>query len=285
MVSSIAPFRACLYTLRTKMLSLFASIAILAMGPLLHGVMRQRRAALPVLDGFIFVAIGGLVLQHTVVESFNVAGWPVIPVALIGFLGPTVGEKVLHRAAEQVHRAALALAMLGLAFHAALDGMALARPEAGVGALALAVILHRIPVSLTIWILLRPPYGVLAAAGALGVVALATTVGFYAGRPLLGDGHGGVGVGLFQALVAGSLLHVVVHRSPLLPEGSGWRLYEGLGALAGAVLLWALVAMGSHEGHQHEAGGHGKALLEYGVPLGLAAVAVCLPRRKHDHQH
>ncbi len=268
------------------MVSLLISVVILISGPLLHVVMRQRRTALPVLDGFIFVTIGGLVLQHTVAESYQVAGWPVIPAALLGFLGPTVGEKVLHRAAEQVHRAALALAMVGLAFHAALDGVALARPEAGVGALALAVILHRIPVSLTIWILLRPPYGVLAAAGALGVVAAATAAGFYAGRPLIGDGHG-VGVGLFQALVAGSLLHVVVHRSPLRPDGGAWRIQVGLGALAGAALLWAMMAVGSHEGHHHhEAEGHGLLFLEYGVPLALALVSECLPRRRHgQHEH
>lgn len=269
------------------MVSLLISLAVLALGPVLHRLALRTRFILPVLDGFIFVAIGGLVLQHTVVESFHLAGWPVVPVALLGFLGPTIGEKVLHRAAVHVHRAALALAMLGLAFHAALDGVALARSstsEAGIAALALAVILHRVPVSLTIWVLLRPPYGLAAALGTLGIVALSTVAGFFAGGPLLLGDSPGPAVGLFQALVAGSLLHVVVHRSPLRHEGGGgWRLTEGLGALAGVMLLWALMAVAPGEAHHHEAEGLRGPLLEYGVPLGLALVAVCLPRSRHDH--
>ena len=271
------------------MVSLLISLLVLALGPVLHRMALKTRIVLPVLDGFIFVAIGGLVLQHAVVESFHLAGWPVVPVALLGFVGPTIGEKVLHRAAVQVHRATLALAMLGLGFHAALDGVALARSsasEAGIAALALAVILHRVPVSLTIWILLRPPYGLAAALGTLGFVALSTVVGFFAGGLLLGDSPGPA-IGLFQALVAGSLLHVVVHRSPLQHEGAyGWRLPRGLGALAGAVLLWALVAVTPGEDHHHEAEGLMGPLLEYGVPLGLALIAVCLPRSRSDHhQH
>ena len=268
------------------MLSLLISLVVLALGPVLHRVALRSRFTMPVLDGFIFVAIGGLVLQHTLLESFREVGWPMVPAALLGFLGPTIGEKVLHRAAVHVHRAALALAMLGLALHAALDGVALARSqsaEAGIAALALAVILHRIPVSLTIWILLRPPYGVAAALAALGVVALSTVAGFFAGGPLLGHGPG-LGVVMFQALVAGSLLHVVVHRSPLqAKEGGPWRLPEGIGALAGAALLWALVVVAPGAEHHHEAGGHLGSLLEYGIPLGLAVIAVCRPRGHHDH--
>ncbi len=268
------------------MLSLLISIAILALGPALHWLALRARFTLPVLDGFIFVTIGGLVLLHSVVESFYLAGWPVVPVALLGFVGPTIGEKVLHRAAVHVHRAALALAMLGLALHAAMDGMALARAVpsgAGIAALSLAVILHRIPVSLTIWVLICRPYGRPAALGTLGVVALATAVGFFAGGPLLGD-HPGAALGLFQALVAGSLLHVVVHRSPLHADGGGWRLPEGIGALAGAALLWAVSqAQAPGHDHQHEHGGLWGTVLIYGVPLGLALVAVVVPRSRHDH--
>lgn len=278
----------CIPCAGSIMLSLSIGVAVLSLGPVLHRVALRMPFTLPVLDGFIFVAIGGLVLQHSVMESFHLAGWPVVPVALLGFVGPTIGEKVLHRAAHHVHRAALTLAMAGLAFHAALDGLALARsatPEAGITALALAVILHRIPVSLTIWVLLRPPYGVAAALATLGLVGLSTVAGFFAGGPLLGDSPG-PGVGLFQALVAGSLLHVVVHRSPLQSGHGAWRLPEGLGALAGAVLLWTIMAVAPHEDHDHHnAGEHWEMVLNYGIPLGLAIVAVCLPRSRHDHHN
>lgn len=265
------------------MLSLLTSIVVLAVGPVLHRLALSARPVLPLLDGFIFVTIGGLVLQHTVVESFALAGWPVVLVALIGFMGPTVGEKLLHRAAKQVHRAALVLAMAGLAFHAMLDGMALEGAQSGgaLAALALAVILHRVPVSLTIWILLSAPHGSLAALGTLGLVALSTVIGFFLGGPLL-EQIPGPAVGLFQALVAGSLLHVVVHRSSLRLEQGSWRLSEAAGALMGALLLGILVTVAPEQGHHH-AGELLEPLLHYVVPVALVVAAVLLPRGRHHH--
>jgi len=80
------------------------------------------------------------------------------------------------------------------------------------------------------------------------VVAAATVAGGLAGgvmEMLMEDR----GWGVFQALVAGSLLHVILHRSYPLGEGSvaKVRLQAGIGALGGIALLWGI-------GIQHDAG-------------------------------
>lgn len=261
------------------MIALLASIAALSIGPLLHRLALRKRSVLPVLDGFTFVAISGLVLLHVLVQSFHAAGAPALLLLLVGLAGPTLGERLLHRAAHHVHRAALTLAMVGLALHAALDGMALARAGSDHGAeLALAVILHRVPVSLAIWVLLRPPYGVAAALGVLTLTAASTVAGYALGVPLVGS-EMGPGVGLFQALVAGSLMHVVMHRSPLHTGQSAWRVGVGLGGLLAAGLLVALHLVHGHEGHASV----WAEVLAFGLPVALVVVALVLPRRAHKH--
>ena len=222
------------------------SILALAVGPLLYQLARLTGFMLAALDGFIFVAMGGLVLLHVMPESFAMAGWPAIAAALLGLLAPGFVEHRLHGVARQAHAAALLLALFGLGLHAFMDGMALV--ESGQGGdhahhmLPMAVLLHRLPVGLTIWFLLRSVYGVRAGLGALGLIAVSTMIGFGVGEEAIGHLES-QGRGLFQAVVAGSLLHVVLHRSYPLGEGEGSgksHLHAGLGALGGLALLWGI---------------------------------------------
>lgn len=240
------------------MLALISSIAALAVGPLVHFWVHARPAPLAVLEGFILTAIGGLVLLHILPHGWEVAGWPVAVAALVGALGPEVVERLFHHgAARRVHLLALGLALAGLLVHAALDGVALvggAHGEFGSSdtGMTLAVILHRIPVGLTIWWLLRHPHSPALALGTLGLIAVATVVGYGIGPRLLA-GLSGRGLGLFQALVAGTLLHVVWHcphgHPPALADGqdhtdhahpSRWSWPTAIGGLIGLALVAAL---------------------------------------------
>ena len=73
------------------------------------------------------------------------------------------------------------------------------------------MVLHRIPVSLVIWWLVRPRYGTpLAAAGIAALVAV-TLLGYVVGTEVLDAVHG-LGGDLYQAFVSGSLVHVVFHQ-------------------------------------------------------------------------
>ncbi len=153
------------------------------------------------------------------------------------------------------------------------------------GDLALAVILHRIPVSLAIWMLTVPLFGRRAAIGVLLAVGASTVAGFELGGRLFGVTDSAT-FAVFSAFVAGSLVHVIFHGAGGAPAGLTTRtrrVSELAGALSGAALVASL-----HFGHQHgPSTGFGDRLLDLSLEsapallLGftLAGVfAVALPR-------
>lgn len=243
------------------MLLLVISLLALVVGPLLFRLADRAQWAVQALDGFIMISVAGLVLLHVVPHSVEVAGAWALGVALIGFVGPGLIESYLHRAARSTHLATMVLACIGLVVHEFFDGVALGLPAAGHehhatghehydegSLLAMAVVLHRLPVAVTVWWLLRPVLGVAAAALTLGGLGLATVAGFaFAGTvaPWMDEAW----IGFLQCLVAGSLLHVVVHRPPPLAasapqpgpaSAARGNLHAGLGALLGVLALAAI---------------------------------------------
>lgn len=227
------------------------SILALILGPLLYRLVRRREPMLLLLDGFIFVTIGGLILFYVLPESVEQGGWWAIFFALLGLLGPTLIEKGFHRAAHQTHLAALALGIAGVGLHGLIDGTALAEQGPGVRAggslLPLAVILHRFPEGLTIWWLLRPSFGLRTAVATLSLVGLSTVAGFTIGPWMTGHLSGDA-IAWFQAFLAGSLLHVIFHQPHLREEDcachqrslqTGW--FAGSGAILGVALLALLI--------------------------------------------
>jgi len=235
---------------------LVISLVALVVGPLLYRVADPVRTLLAGLDGFVVTSVGGLVLVHIIPHGVAAAGPLALVLALVGFFGPGLIESTLHTAARQAHAATLLLAVGGLTVHAFFDGVALAAPEAGahggVSVLATAVVVHRLPIAITIWWLLRPSSGRGIAVGTLTGLGVATIAGY-----TLGDSVGGHmdarWLGLFQALVAGSLLHVVVHRPSMLPARTKLeRFTAGIGALAGIGMVAALAD--THLPLQHESG-------------------------------
>jgi len=239
------------------------SIAVLAVGPLLIGFVQRSGQVLLALDGFVLVSVGGLVLADVIPHALEHGGGFALPIVLLGLLGPALLERGLHRAAHHVHTAALLLGLAGLVLHAGIDGLALSGTQGSEISknLATAVLLHRLPEGLTIWWLLRPVYGSRIALATLGLVAGSTAGGMaLAGHASLAES--GAMPALIEALVGGSLLHVVIHRphpSVHQPRPGRWHVAAGLGALAGALLLYAIISQG--EGH-HGPGplGDGSAL-------------------------
>ncbi len=242
---------------------LTSSLIALLVGPLIYGAVRRRDMMLSMLDGFIFVTITGLVLFYILPGSFSYGGWLTLVFALVGLFGPTLLEGLFRRSARRTHIITLILGLLGVGLHAFLDGTALAHHHFFLNGssehlLPLAVILHRLPVGLTVWWLLRPNFGRRMAGSALGLIAFATVAGFSLG-PALTAGITSEGIAWFQALVAGSLLHVVFHQ-PHLAKGkscgcgestleNNW--YEGVGALVGLALT-AILAQGGSVLHAEE---------------------------------
>jgi uncharacterized membrane protein YraQ (UPF0718 family) len=135
--------------------------------------------------------------------------------------------------------------------------------------LPLAVILHRFPVGLTIWWLLRPANPLWVPLAVLVGLAVSTAVGFFWGGEVTTN-LSGQGVAWFQALVAGSLLHVVLHRPHARSSedccaaeappahschddheapASANSWWAGLGGLAGALLLVLLLGQDFFQPH------------------------------------
>ena len=113
---------------------------------------------------------------------------------------------IFHLASKTAHVALLALAALALVLHAVIDGIAL-MPASG-GGLAIAVILHRIPVGMAIWWTFRPGIGDIAAIGAFVLVIAATAATYFFGATFIEMAESQL-LALFQAFVAGALVNLV----------------------------------------------------------------------------
>ena len=229
---------------------LILSVAALAVGPLVYQAARTGGGyMLATLDGFIYAAIGGLVLIHLLPESYLLGGWLALAGGAIGLFLPSMVEHRLGRLARKAHAVALLLGLIAIGLHAFMDGLALTTADSLAGSghrhmLPMAVVLHRLPVGLTVWFLLRPLYGMRTALACLALIGIATTAGYASGETVhaLMESRAR---GIFQAVVAGSLLHVLLHRSyPIsgVAQATRGRWLAGLGALGGVALIWFITA-------------------------------------------
>ena len=106
-------------------------------------------------------------LIHILPDSFQLIGMEIFLVAPLGFALPWSIHQWWHRQHLTNRKVVITLALLGLTLHGAMDGIALFAPVSGAPPghsnaawmLALAVILHRLPMALAIWWLSRPQVG------------------------------------------------------------------------------------------------------------------------------
>ena len=217
---------------------LLLSTVALFLGPLLQRSLRWAKAAMATLDGFVLLLVVGIILGRLIPAAYSAAGWPTLPIAVAGYLAVRQIERMQHVGGRRAHKVAVVLGLLGLAMHEFLDGLALAmgrgdHDHAADALLPLAIVLHRIPVGLSVWWLLKR-LGTGWSLVGLVFIAGSTALGYGLSTELF-EHSGGVGIGIFQSLVAGALLHVVVH------EQQGGRgnhvVFEGIGGLAAIGLL------------------------------------------------
>lgn len=198
----------------TSVAFLVLSMVALAVGPLLSLRLHRRHWFWSSLEGFILFSVGGFVFLDVLPHAFEKLGWWSFLVAMAGFLAPIVLGKLRSVTQHRAQTIALVLALVGLLLHAILDGVALGMStssNSGFSSLAMAVVLHRLPMGLAIWLLVRSLLGTRAALATLGLIGAGTVIGcLSAGYPfaLLK----GTGVAVFQALVGGMLLHVLLHH-------------------------------------------------------------------------
>ncbi len=269
------------------MSNLIISLLMLAVGPALVLLFSSRKDVLEGLDTFVLVTIAGLVAFHLIPESIVLAGWWAIAAAAFGLILPVVTHRVLHRKSDKGLGPLLPAAIIGLLAHSFIDGIALSEgaghvDEDHASLLALAVILHRLPTGMAVWWIAAPRIGLRGAVFIIGVIALGT-VGGYSTTDISALGHSAFALGIIQALVAGSLLHVVHHHSPGLDDRDPKRLTALIGAGAGltTIVILSLIHPVTHHLHLPE------TPLWLGVEIAAAAllttILVLLPRGAHEH--
>ena len=192
---------------------LIAAMAAPVLGPVLYRVLHPHPRAVDLVDGFVYLAVPILVAWQVLPHAWEEQSLVPLGVVAAGFFLPALVEQASHALADQTDNLALVVGISGLALHALLEGAALApAPDNDVDlAFALAVILHRIPVGLVVWWLIRPRFGQGFAALGVTSLVLATFAGFGLGAELL-VGSGAERVHLYQIFVSGSLVHVVYHQ-------------------------------------------------------------------------
>jgi len=235
---------------------LLAAIVALLSGPLLFELGRLGRKTTAFLDGFAFITIAGLFLFGILPEAMATGGPAAWVFAALGLGFPLLVERLFHDGAQREHVVFLALGALGLLAHCMLDGLLLMGAESG-GHEAhsvqeeqgLAVVLHNMPKGIALWFLLAPAFGRWVAGAVLVLLIGGTVLGY-----LIGDSAltllTGPGVAWFQAFVAGSIFHVVLHGvashehdGPALSRDAATqsppKWPERLGLLGGLVFLFA----------------------------------------------
>lgn len=229
----------------TALLLLIATLLPLLFAPRLARRAGRSPMALAGLDAFVAVTVGAVTLTHVLPHSLEAAGGLALVAAALGFAVPVVLHYGMHRLERKAMPGLIALVLLGLAVHAIGDGIALV--GAGVGArtgaasqvplLALAVVLHRLPVAMATWWFARPAFGRAVAWGLLAAIGLGTVGGYVLARGSAAR-WSTPALALAEAWIAGMLFHVLIghHRPAGVPAGSGAR--RGfLGGLAAAVLF------------------------------------------------
>lgn len=232
------------------MTELLLALAALAVGPLLHRAAQRAPTVLQALDGFVLVSVSLLLLLFVLPHTWEAIGAWVLPLGFAGFLLPQWMDRFSQRWHHAADRAALVLGMVALVVHAATDGVALASADAAEPAMTAAIVLHRLPVGLAVWMLARPGLGRAGAVVVLAIVMLATCAGFWLGG-IHAAAFDAKATALLLAFVSGSLLHVLFHQhTPVrLRAEPRANAAEAVGGALGLGLVLGMAVIGADYGH------------------------------------
>jgi len=228
-------------------LALAGSLALVVAGYVLARRVEQRELLRAGLDGLVLVTVSGLALLFILPHAFGALGAWAVALCALGFLVPTVAERLLHRHEGEGPWPIPALALAALAVHCGLDGAVLAEGaehaghahghEEGAVAATFAILLHRLPVGLFLGSTVRALLGPRWALGGVIVVVLATLAGHFL-HGVIEPFAEGVGAAVLSALLAGGLMHVVLgHGADAPTHLPGARKSAALGAVFGLGLL------------------------------------------------
>lgn len=263
---------------------LAVAVVGLAIGPILARIWERGAAWREALDGLSLALVGGMSLFHLLPHAMEWAGgWAVVACA-VGIVAPLL----LQRIREDLARTWTAAALVLLLLHALFEGAALAVVTAGkVGLpLGVAVAAHRLPVGLAVYTAgaQSSRWGGWAGVGALMV---ATVVGFAAGAPLAHMGSE-LAHGVFEALVAGVLLHIVFEVPPAQTRAARSPSHgfgHEHGHDHGPAEASAYTAPTAHDHAAHDHAAHDHAAHDHAAHDHAAHDHAAHDHAAHDHHH
>ena len=195
------------------MIALAAALAAPLLGVALYGAFHHRAGATRLVDGFVYLAVPVLVALQVLPQSWALREFWGLGAVAVGAGVYFVLERVSRSLASQADNLAILVSLSGLVLHAFLEGAALiSAADRSDAFFVVAVVLHRLPIGLVVWWLIRPRHGRAAAATGVGAIVVATLAGFIGGGLMMASPGEGPGLEIYQAFVAGSLLHVVFHQ-------------------------------------------------------------------------
>lgn len=245
----------------SEVLLLIISLFEVALAPLIAGLARRSATLFAATDSFVATSVGTLTLIHILPHTYRVAGAKALAAAAAGALIPLGLHYAFHRLERRALPALVWLVLGALAFHAMLDGAALALPgleqdhggdhdhPSVAGLIGAAILLHRFPMVLGIWWFALPLLGRRAATALLSALGVGTVVGFLAAEASWAA-LGSQPIALVQALVAGMLFHVLIGHEGLAdsPSARGRRRWAiVLGTILAMTVTVTLATLGALE--------------------------------------
>ena len=244
---------------------LIISLLALAIGPILFKFKNNHQFAPHFLDSFALTSVFGLALFHLLPESISHGGIWAILAACVGLFGPMLFSSYFKTGECHIQKSILSMAFLGLMAHATFDGLAIAGNNdiaSQTSILALSIILHRLPVSVGIYRVANQSGSNKLGLLTLLAIGIATIVGYFFGTEIITKVSEQTLI-IFQALMAGTLLHVFFHKHHIKtddaeckPHKHKWQIGTGLGAIVGVLVVVVLLLTHSQTHHHRHSGGH-----------------------------
>ncbi len=248
---------------------LIASYLAYFIGPFVYQLFSRLKHGLPILEGFIVLAITGLSASHVMQfigehNIFLIAG-----ILCIGLYLPNIFEGIFSKAKTDIHSFLHILVVIAFLVHVFLEASVLGHKDnaSNFSALNSGILIHRVTDGMLIWWLLRPKYGNKIAGIGITLLIIANLVGFtYADSfPLVSKFRD-----YLEILMAGMLLHVLLFSFHLNPQNHSHgkksccksehthekpkkNFYRGIGYLLGLIFLVGFFYFTNHDHHGHDA--------------------------------
>lgn len=191
----------------------FLAVVSTLLGPICYHLVPTETKFSRFVDGMVVTALVGLVSLHILPESLEHSGITTLLAVLLGLVGPVFISRLTKRSECEIQKPFLIISALGFIAHNLLDGAALIidpNSQNSTHLLALAVVIHRLLVSMAMWKTTSQTLGKGLSIAALVGLTGAMACGFFFGEQILSHTDADI-LHILQSLTCGMLFHVLLH--------------------------------------------------------------------------